>query len=132
MPEFRDRPVRHSVALRTIIPEQFTVRINRRVTLGAVQHGRIGCDTDVIERRVLRGSCWSPCHIRSFVKEKNHVISETECFFHEVQRQQRVLLARTGLNRRGHGGAEWLSAASLKPRSLGTRVEEVNSNASFR
>ena len=59
MPELRDRPVRHSVALSTIIPEQFTVRINRRVTVGAVQHGRIGFDTDatisfIARRFVLR------------------------------------------------------------------------------
>ena len=49
----------------------------------------------------------------------NHVITDNELCFHQLQRQQRVLLARTGLNRRGHGdGAQWLRPASLKPRSL--------------
>ena len=59
MPELWDRPIRHSVALRAVIPEKFTVRINRRVTIGAVQHGRIGCDANVpvsfnVRRFVLR------------------------------------------------------------------------------
>ena len=41
------------------MPEQFTVRINRRVTVSAVQHGRIGFDTDttisfIARRFVLR------------------------------------------------------------------------------
>ena len=42
------------MALSTIIPEQFTVRINRRVTASAVQHGRIGLDTDVTVRYIVR------------------------------------------------------------------------------
>ena len=54
MPETRDRPVRHSMALRTIIPEQFTVGINRRVTMGAVQDGRSGWDADVLVSFTVR------------------------------------------------------------------------------
>ena len=56
----------------------------------------------------------------NLANEKNHVFPKSQRFLHKAHRKRRHSLARTGLDRRGHGrGFDRLQpTSSLEPRSL--------------